>query len=220
MTKGNLYNHLQYICQMCYQGLPDLWLCMSPDCTFVGCGRYSNRHAFNHYDASGHAVSLKICSLELWCNTCNKWLGTHDAHLCEQAQVKEITSRLMDVACTSAFTENIGYNQRRQKERSIYGFKRHDTLYFVAKEWFSHWRAFLMGNGLPPGPIDNSSLFLNGRLIPDLNLMDDFEIISESNWSRLVEIYTGGPPASEDAIGGQDYEFFRSELQILRRYFM
>jgi len=41
-----------------------LWVCMT--CGFVGCGRYSNKHAAEHFQESGHPFSLELATLRIW----------------------------------------------------------------------------------------------------------------------------------------------------------
>ena len=35
-------------------------------CGFLGCGRYSNKHAANHFVHSGHPFSLELATLRIW----------------------------------------------------------------------------------------------------------------------------------------------------------
>ena len=42
----------------------NLWICLI--CGNVGCGRYFNRHAFEHFTASGHRYSLEAESQRVW----------------------------------------------------------------------------------------------------------------------------------------------------------
>ena len=41
-----------------------LWVCLT--CGFVGCGRYSHRHAAQHFEESGHPYSLELATLRIW----------------------------------------------------------------------------------------------------------------------------------------------------------
>lgn len=41
-----------------------LWVCLI--CGFVGCGRYSNSHAVEHYNETKHAFSLELGTLRVW----------------------------------------------------------------------------------------------------------------------------------------------------------
>ena len=48
----------------------NLWRCTR--CTFIGCGRYTNQHALNHYERTKHAVSIQINTYQLHCYDCDK----------------------------------------------------------------------------------------------------------------------------------------------------
>jgi gas vesicle protein len=41
-----------------------LWVCLT--CAFVGCGRYSNKHAAQHNTATGHPFCLELSTLRIW----------------------------------------------------------------------------------------------------------------------------------------------------------
>ena len=41
-----------------------LWVCLT--CGFVGCGRYSQRHAAQHFEETGHPYSLELATLRIW----------------------------------------------------------------------------------------------------------------------------------------------------------
>lgn len=41
-----------------------LWVCLT--CGIVGCGRYSQGHAENHYKESSHPISLELASQRIW----------------------------------------------------------------------------------------------------------------------------------------------------------
>lgn len=41
-----------------------LWICLT--CGFIGCGRYSQGHAANHFTESQHAFSLEMATLRIW----------------------------------------------------------------------------------------------------------------------------------------------------------
>jgi hypothetical protein len=41
-----------------------LWVCLT--CAFVGCGRYSNKHAAQHFRDSSHPFCLELTTLRIW----------------------------------------------------------------------------------------------------------------------------------------------------------
>ncbi|KAJ3090925.1 Ubiquitin carboxyl-terminal hydrolase 20 [Quaeritorhiza haematococci] len=91
----------------------DLWICLHPGCTSISCGRTKNRHAFEHHKrSSGHNLTIKVNSLELWCYGCRKWVGSMPpvgngssestdpsvgSHPAERAKVTEVVSAFRQV---------------------------------------------------------------------------------------------------------------------------
>jgi Zn-finger in ubiquitin-hydrolases and other protein len=51
-----------YCCDCALQGT--LWACMT--CGYVGCGRYTNKHAAKHFAETGHPYSLELATLRIW----------------------------------------------------------------------------------------------------------------------------------------------------------
>lgn len=49
-----------------------LWTCLT--CGFVGCGRYSNKHSFAHFEQTQHPYSLELATLRIW-NYCHGEYG-------------------------------------------------------------------------------------------------------------------------------------------------
>lgn len=54
---------LGVVCGVCRMQ-QTLWVCMT--CGFLGCGRYSNKHAADHFVDSGHPFSLELATLRIW----------------------------------------------------------------------------------------------------------------------------------------------------------
>jgi BRCA1-associated protein len=53
----------ELFCNLC--GLQEtLWVCLT--CAFVGCGRYSNKHAAEHNDKTHHPFCLELSTLRIW----------------------------------------------------------------------------------------------------------------------------------------------------------
>lgn len=59
-----IYNERDEVfCNLC--GMQEtLWVCLT--CAFVGCGRYSNKHAAEHNDATHHPFCLELSTLRIW----------------------------------------------------------------------------------------------------------------------------------------------------------
>jgi len=45
--------------ESCSVVLPDLWVCLHPDCGNVGCGRYKREHGLRHFARSEHPLAIK-----------------------------------------------------------------------------------------------------------------------------------------------------------------
>jgi BRCA1-associated protein len=56
-------NDAKLACNVCAMQ-QTLWVCLT--CAFLGCGRYSNKHAADHYTETGHAYSLELATLRIW----------------------------------------------------------------------------------------------------------------------------------------------------------
>jgi len=57
-------NEFENVCCNCCALQETLWICLT--CGFVGCGRYSQGHAANHFTESQHAFSLEMATLRIW----------------------------------------------------------------------------------------------------------------------------------------------------------
>lgn len=53
----------------------NVWICLSKDCYMFGCGRTNNQHALQHFKNSNHPLSIHLRDLNLWCYSCDKYLG-------------------------------------------------------------------------------------------------------------------------------------------------
>ena len=153
--------------------------------------------------------------MEIWCYACKKWIGVYDSHPYE----KFYSSNVSD-AFTPGLWPNLRAmakeNERRQRERTIFGLSKNDIFYFIESRWWRSWRSFLVGNASYPPAIDNSILMEDNKLLPDLSLMVDFHILSEGNWKKVQGIYGGGPALSEGDIDGPQHEHLKRQLRIWR----
>lgn len=61
-----------------------LWICLT--CGFVGCGRYSHRHAAQHYDDSSHPYSLELATLRIWDYASGEFVQRGDLLECPSVQ--------------------------------------------------------------------------------------------------------------------------------------
>lgn len=63
MSNANHNQKNDLFCNQCAMQ-ETLWVCLT--CGFVGCGRYSHRHAAQHFEESGHPYSLELATLRIW----------------------------------------------------------------------------------------------------------------------------------------------------------
>jgi BRCA1-associated protein len=51
-------------CETCHEDGGSLWQCLI--CGRVGCGRYEGKHAYAHYEKSGHMFAMDLASKRVW----------------------------------------------------------------------------------------------------------------------------------------------------------
>jgi BRCA1-associated protein len=67
-----------------YCGMQEtLWVCLT--CAFVGCGRYSNKHAAQHYQETGHPFCLELSTLRIWSYILSEFAHRADLLECPNA---------------------------------------------------------------------------------------------------------------------------------------
>eukprot|EP00808_Paulinella_micropora_P019580 g7018.t1 len=189
----------------CRLGFPDLWMCCH--CYKLGCGRNQRRHALNHYHQTGnHFVTLKIKSMDFWCYGCDHWLGQRDlvektfaedfAQCLPNSQEEKNAWRCVDV-----------WRARRREERTWANSAARplETYYVLEPGWGDSWIQFLVGNGGPPGRIDNAGMltttsesplwFLRWRFHSETLqfregiILENLHLVDETLWSRLSGRY-------------------------------
>ncbi|KAJ3023732.1 UNVERIFIED_CONTAM: Ubiquitin carboxyl-terminal hydrolase 33 [Siphonaria sp. JEL0065] len=219
------FNALTCTHRTCKVGPPDLWMCLSPNCQSLACGRSRKQHAIHHASTTSHSLSLKINNLEVWCYSCIKWVGNPYQPLAEQQKLNQITSQLLAPPREPfrSLQLQVSWNPRRIEERMMHIVEEGDKLYFLSREFLHDWTRFLVGDGDPPVTIDNSFLWTGeveaktGKplMVPTLVPHYDFGIISEASWMKLVAQYGGGPAISEDSIPADDplYDSLRREVE-------
>jgi len=156
----------------CQYALPDLWLCIAPNCGSVRCGRTCQYHALGHFEHeqvkagvriesseavyvdTGHDTVVKLSTLEHWCYRCERWLGTIDSHPLEMIRVREIGRRILEGKAAasvgrggskleSVFAE-FERNPRRQEERkwSTLSGKSPEKVYLIGQPFLTMWNAW------------------------------------------------------------------------------
>lgn len=69
-------------CLLCGKKTQSSWLCLNPNCFYLGCGRTEKQHAMNHYRTTHnmgedrqHCVFLDVVSCQCWCYECDEMLS-------------------------------------------------------------------------------------------------------------------------------------------------
>mmetsp|Transcript_9980 Transcript_9980/g.16569 ORF Transcript_9980/g.16569 Transcript_9980/m.16569 type:complete len:352 (+) Transcript_9980:3-1058(+) len=71
-----------------------LWVCLT--CGFVGCGRYSQGHAANHFSETKHVFSLEMATMRIWDYVASEF--AHRGDLLECPSVRRHHPQWADVA--------------------------------------------------------------------------------------------------------------------------
>ncbi|CAN6599806.1 RING finger protein Etp1p [Trichomonascus vanleenenianus] len=88
------------LCAVC-KSRDNLWMCLI--CGHVGCGRYDQAHAFDHYTASGHCYSLDVTTQRVWDYAADQYVHRliqteSDGKLVELPQQGAASSSSVDVS--------------------------------------------------------------------------------------------------------------------------
>lgn len=113
---------------VCRYSLPDLWFCLAPGCGSIRCGRACEAHGLGHWrhEGAGHDTAIKLSTLEFWCYTCDRWLGSSDSHPLEMLRIREIGRKIFESEFAAGFGPGtkldalrieLGRNVRRDRER-------------------------------------------------------------------------------------------------------
>jgi hypothetical protein len=82
----------------------------------------------------------------------------------------------------------------RNLSRGVGGLCVGQVWCLVASKWHESWEAFVGGKGPRPEAIDNTPLLEEGgKLKRGLLDMQDYMLLHESIWLKLVDWYAGGP---------------------------
>jgi Zn-finger in ubiquitin-hydrolases and other protein len=79
---GERDDDFMLFCSLC--GMQEtLWVCLT--CAFVGCGRYSNKHAAEHNDATHHPFCLELSTLRIWSYVDSEYIHRIDLLECPES---------------------------------------------------------------------------------------------------------------------------------------
>lgn len=62
-SHGDCYQDEPIECESCHIGT-NLWQCLI--CGKIGCGRYEAKHAFSHYEETGHSFAMDMATKRVW----------------------------------------------------------------------------------------------------------------------------------------------------------
>ena len=209
-------------CSECEIVLPDLWICFTPGCTRVGCGRTKNRHALDHFYAlkEGHPIVMKVHTLEMWCYLCRVWLGQSAADteepqqeddlkdLTESSPLQMVKAASLEAEVVKEMARRLGMsremeelNRRRKLERN-FNLKRSGEFFLIPRSWSSRWYQFLVGDVDTVAPLSNHQLLLRAtdqslvpEMVPRLNV--HYTVVMPETWAHFEQVYEAGPPVSE-----------------------
>jgi hypothetical protein len=193
----------------CHFSTKNLWMCVTPGCFYVGCGRRDGKHMLTHIKNTKHTLTLKLTSLELYCYSCRQWVGGEDKHEMEHLrylEIREVLSRNTDVTYNQSIVE------RRVKERELPRLVQ-AMRYWVAlsHEWEQKWERFIIGDddGFCE-KIDNSEItdsYIQRR--------GSYLMVSLLAWRYYVKQYGGGPLIVYDTA---DHTWLRDPANLEEMY--
>ena len=199
-------------CRDCRPASADLWLCLTAECNHIGCGRRQpKQHAKAHAEATGHPLSARTTTTELWCYECHKWIGGENEPELERARNLEIVAELAPTALDMQLL------RRRQQDRAAWSrLRAGDAFYLVALPWFDHWTRFIMGDEPPPPPsLLRSQHDLHEAVMQDDPVMFniDYVVVNENNWRYLQNTYGIAPELAEAHV---ENDIVLSTLDLVR----
>eukprot|EP01126_Amoeba_proteus_P058503 TRINITY_DN7554_c1_g1_i3.p1 TRINITY_DN7554_c1_g1~~TRINITY_DN7554_c1_g1_i3.p1 ORF type:complete len:183 (+),score=32.37 TRINITY_DN7554_c1_g1_i3:505-1053(+) len=164
---------------------------MQGGCGHLGCGRRDNQHTILHFKNTDHPLYVKLNTLEIWCHSCQKWIGEADSHELEIYFTERIRTGLLGLAKKEQ--EDSELVERRKHERNLRSVKPDDLVRYVINSfWFDRWIRFIIGDLPPPSdPVNNLPLIRDGNLFNFSNT--NHYLVSVLQWEYLIRTYGGGP---------------------------
>ncbi len=98
--------------QSCYSCslTSSLWSCLS--CPYIGCGRYSSRHAYEHYHHTNHPLALELATGRIWDYRTDRFRDRPDLSRCDALAVRCGQGLLVDESFTPAVNKAHNVKQR------------------------------------------------------------------------------------------------------------
>jgi len=174
-----------------------LWVCMN--CGHAGCARRYNKHAFSHYEVTGHHLCVKLQTLESFCMICEVWLGSPSRHPIEQARIAHLCEQFKVAAPTTMERWlDPGKIHRRQKERDVRWQDSTDRSYsLMPAQWHGLWVEYVAGDAEPPTMSFDTSEFVDldgGLNFASLQNHQKYVLVSHEQYAFLKQQYGGNGP--------------------------
>jgi len=117
--------------------------------------------------------------------------------------------------------------RRRRERRAVENYDKTDSChkwYLISTHWLNAWLDFVYHDGDPPGPIDMSTLMVDGRVWCKLHRSKHYRGLNQQTWEYFTEIYgCEGSPIVRHAvmIYGPPYKskfsYSADELKFIER---
>jgi ubiquitin C-terminal hydrolase len=76
----------------------EVWICLSKDCGFTGCGRLENAHMLAHGQQSQHNIAMNLKSTMIWCYACDDEVVVSDTDTVRKILVDKFSSNMTAMA--------------------------------------------------------------------------------------------------------------------------
>jgi len=73
----------------------DIWICLTNRCDFLGCGRTKKKHMLGHHESSHHPTAMNLREMDVWCFSCDRFLGESDTLEEEKQIIKRLRQLLL-----------------------------------------------------------------------------------------------------------------------------
>lgn len=126
-------------CNNCDSDGPNLWLCLNPDCQYVGCDEKQSDHSSYHYSRNPlHTAQMNLTSNRIWCYSCQSEIEI------ELVNYKTALSILKK----SVAKENDTVDRESAKLLSLILIKKyvsqyHKTICYMTSKWSMWEKRFL-----------------------------------------------------------------------------
>lgn len=82
-----------------------LWYCTTAGCVHIGCGRYLDQHALDHYNETQHPTAIEFNSFQLYCYRCD---SDYDVATPLQDEKRPLDDQIPPIFSTSSPVRPVG----------------------------------------------------------------------------------------------------------------